>query len=73
MRHIIHHEDGDTTTLVAPPAEWPAIAAFALRCAAAVAHENVPDARWALKVLAKYGHLVPHEADAVAACDRHAA
>jgi hypothetical protein len=64
MQHTIHHEDGDTTTLTAPPAEWPEIAAFALRCAAAVAHENVPDARWALRVLAKYGHLVPHEADA---------
>jgi hypothetical protein len=64
MQHTIHHEDGDSTTLVAPPAEWDAIAAYALRCAAAVAHENLPDARWALKVLAKFGHLVPHEADA---------
>ena len=63
MQRIIHHEDGDSTTLVAPPAEWPAIAAFALRCAAAVAHENLPDARWALAVLARYGHLVPHPAD----------
>jgi hypothetical protein len=64
MNTTIHHEDGDTTVLTAPPAEWDAIAAYALRCAAAVAHDNLPDARWALAVLARYGHLVPHPADA---------
>lgn len=36
---------------------------YAARCAAAISHENIPDALWALEVLNKYGHLVPHPAD----------
>lgn len=36
---------------------------YATRCAAHIVHENVPDALWALEVLNKFGHLVPHPAD----------
>lgn len=36
---------------------------YAVRCAAIISYENLPDARWALKVLNKYGQLVEHEAD----------
>lgn len=53
----IHHDDGDETRLEGT--------GYAVRCAAHIAHENLPDARWALKVLNRYGHLVPHEADAI--------
>ncbi len=36
---------------------------YAVRCARAIVHDNVPDALWALEVLNKYGHLVLHPAD----------
>jgi hypothetical protein len=36
---------------------------YALRCASYIADENYPDARWALEVLTRYGHLVAHESD----------
>ena len=36
---------------------------YAVRCASHIAHENLPDARWALEVLNRYGHLVQHAAD----------
>jgi len=36
---------------------------YATRCASAIVHENIPDALWALEVLNRYGHLVPHPAD----------
>lgn len=39
---------------------------YATRCAAAIVHENVPDALWALEVLNRFGHLVPHPATAPA-------
>ena len=51
----IRHGDGDETELRG--------SAYAVRCAAHIAYENLPDARWALKVLNAYGHLVSHEAD----------
>lgn len=38
-------------------------AGYATRCAGAIADQNWPDARWALEVLNRYGHLVPHPAD----------
>lgn len=38
---------------------------YAVRCAAEIAHQNLPDARWALKVLNQFGHLVEHDADAL--------
>jgi hypothetical protein len=52
---IIHHADGEATVLKGT--------GYATRCAAHIAHENLPDARWALEVLNRYGHLVPHPAD----------
>lgn len=52
---IIHHDDGEKTELRG--------SGYAVRCAACIAHENLPDARWALKVLNAYGHLIKHEAD----------
>lgn len=52
---IIHHDDGEQTELRG--------SGYAVRCASHIAHENLPDARWALKVLNAYGHLVKHEAD----------
>jgi len=36
---------------------------YAVRCAAAIAEQNYPDARWAFEVLNRYGHFVQHEAD----------
>jgi hypothetical protein len=36
---------------------------YAVRCAAAIADNNIPDALWACKVLTLYGHLVKHPAD----------
>lgn len=39
---------------------------YAVRCAAVIANENLPDARWAFQVLSRYGHLVQHPADALA-------
>jgi hypothetical protein len=36
---------------------------YAVRCASHIAYENLPDARWALEVLNRYGHLVKHAAD----------
>jgi hypothetical protein len=36
---------------------------YAVRCASHIAYENLPDARWALEVLNRYGHLVQHAAD----------
>lgn len=33
---------------------------YATRCARHIAYENIPDAMWALEVLNRYGHLVPH-------------
>ena len=53
----IHHDDGDETRLEGT--------GYAVRCAAHIAHENLPDARWALAVLNRFGHMVPHEADAI--------
>jgi hypothetical protein len=53
---IIHHGDGETIELRGT--------GYAVRCAARIAEDNHPDARWALKVLNQYGHLVEHEADA---------
>jgi hypothetical protein len=38
---------------------------YAVRCAATIAYDNIPDALWALQVLNQYGHLVEHEADAM--------
>lgn len=52
---IIHDDDGAELTLTGT--------GYATRCAASIATENWPDARWALEVLNRYGHLVPHEAD----------
>jgi seryl-tRNA synthetase len=51
----IHFDDGDKVSLTG--------SGYALRCATVIAHENLPDARWALEVLTKYGHLVRHAAD----------
>ena len=36
---------------------------YVARCISAIAGENLPDARWAMRVLNAYGHLVAHEAD----------
>lgn len=52
---IIRADDGDEMRLEGT--------GYAVRCAAHIAHENRPDARWALEVLNRYGHLVTHEAD----------
>lgn len=52
---IIRHDDGSETELCG--------SGYAVRCAANIAHENLPDALWALEVLNRYGHLVPHQAD----------
>lgn len=52
---IVHHHDGEQTVLRG--------SGYAVRCAAHIAHENLPDARWALKVLNTYGLIVRHEAD----------
>jgi hypothetical protein len=38
---------------------------YATRCAGAIADQNWPDARWALDVLNRFGHLVRHPADAL--------
>lgn len=51
----VYHDDGDSTTLRGT--------GYAARCAAHIAYENVPDARWALEVLNRFGHLVPHPGD----------
>ena len=53
---VTDERDGATMTLTGT--------GYATRCAAAIADTNWPDARWALEVLNKYGHLVPHAADA---------
>lgn len=47
--------DGQTITLAGR--------GYAVRCAARIAEDNFPDARWALEVLNRYGHLVRHPAD----------
>ncbi len=57
MTMTIHH-DGDSTVLRGT--------GYAVRCAAYIASENLPNARWALEVLNRYGHLVTHPADALA-------
>lgn len=57
---ILHHEDGSEMIRLTGTG-------YAVRCAAHVAHENLPDARWCLEVLNKYGHLVRHPADREAA------
>ena len=52
---IVYDDDGAQLTLHGT--------GYAVRCAAAIADHNWPDARWALEVLTKYGHLVRHAAD----------
>ena len=54
---IVYHDDGETTELHG--------AGYAVRAAAHIAAENVPDALWALEVLNRYGHLVQHPADRI--------
>jgi hypothetical protein len=54
---IIHHADGEEIK--------PRGTGYAVRCAAHIAHENLPDARWALEVLNRFGHLVSHPADSL--------
>ena len=62
---IITHDDGDRTTLHGT--------GYAVRCAACIAHENTPDALWALEVLNRYGHLVKHPGDPLQALTETAA
>ena len=52
---IVHHDNGNSITLTGT--------GYAVRCAALIAHDNYPDARWCLEVLNRFGHLVKHDAD----------
>ena len=55
MTALIHHDEGHIERFTG--------SGYAVRCATIIAGENLPDARWALAVLNKYGHLVQHAAD----------
>ena len=52
---VIRDDHGDELHLIGT--------GYAVRCAVGIAHDNWPDARWALEVLNRYGHLVHHPGD----------